>query len=58
MIVMLLYFVTGTGFCILGSPKWKRSKIGVSSIHFDRNLNCELWLGMLFVDLLETTLNP
>jgi hypothetical protein len=23
----------------------------------DRNLNGELWLGMLFVDLLETTLN-
>jgi len=31
--------------------------VGASSIHFDRNLNGELWLGMLFVDLLETTLN-
>jgi hypothetical protein len=45
---------------VLGVGEWVTHieyEIVTSSIHFDRNLNCELWLGMLFVDLLEPTLN-
>jgi hypothetical protein len=48
------------GLLVLGVGEWvahMEDKIATSGIHFDRNLNCELWLGMLLIDLLETTFN-